>query len=139
MISLETDYIILIIKFRTDTQTLKNVSNDIRRAFLGLDRGSPKIPKKIQEIVNSNHELIKPIHFALMKDPIKTEVAKGKYKIQNPAVGAIIIYEYIGLSQEFDTSINQFRKYLLSLLEEKKYKYLEYCSDVKLIIGKELD
>jgi len=128
---LDNDYIIIIVEFHYDTQKEKTISNDIRRAFLGLERSSPNIPKKIQEIVGSTHQPINPIHFALLKKPIKIGT-----RFRNPAVGAVIIYEYIGLSQDFDSFIKLFHTYLKDFFRNKKQYYLKNCSSFKLIIGK---
>ena len=42
---MDDDYIIVIVEFHYDTQKERTVSNEIRRAFLGLERSSPNIPK----------------------------------------------------------------------------------------------
>jgi len=131
-----SDYIIIIIEFQYDTQKERTVSNEIRRAFLGLKRSSPNIPKNIQEIVNSTHPLLNPVHFALLKKPEKIKITETKYKLKNPAVGAVIIYEYIGLSQDFETFIKFLNNYLKDLFKEKQQYYLKNCSSYKLIIGK---
>jgi len=131
---MDEDYIIVIVEFQYDTQTERTVSNDIRRAFLGLDRSSPNIPKEIQEIVGSTHQPINPMHFALIKKPIKLGT-----RFRNPAVGAVIIYEYTGLSQDFDIFIKNFKNYLVKLFTNKQQYYLKNCSSYKLIIGKNWD
>ena len=130
------DYIIIIVEFQYDTQKERTVSNEIRRAFLGLEKSSPNIPKKIQELVNSKHQLINPIHFALLKKPEKIKISENKYGFRNPAVGAVIIYEYLGLSQDYDMFIKHFHNYLENLFKNKEQYYLKNCSSYKLIIGK---
>ena len=133
---MDDDYIIVIVEFHYDTQKERSVSNEIRRAFLGLERSSPNIPKKIQEIVGSTHQPIKPIHFALLKKPEKIKITEKQYKLRNSAVGAVIIYEYTGLSQDFEMFIKNFNEFLENFFTNKRQYYLKNCSSYKLIIGK---
>ncbi len=131
-----SDYIVIIVDFQYDTKKERTVSNEIRRAFLGLEKSSPNIPKGIQKILNSNQQIIDPIHFALIKDPVKIKQPDGSLKVKNSAVGAVIIYKYIGLSQDFDTFIKHFHNYLENFFKNKQQYYLKNCSSYKLIIGK---
>jgi len=117
----------------------KGVPNEIRRAFLGLKRSSPNIPKKMQDKVGSEELIIFPIHFSLVKKPIRVGT-----RFRNTGVGAMILYEYFGLFQDLNEFLKIFDDFLKNEVFSKevdekgkgKYSYSLSCSDYKIIIGK---
>jgi len=141
-------FVIISFKYESDKKikesgtqiSNKGVPNEIRRAFLGEDRGSPNIPKKMQEMVESKEQVIFPIHFSLIKKPIKIGT-----RFRNTGVGAMILYEYFGLYQDLDKFLTTFDGFLKNDVFSKevdergkgKYSYSLSCSDHKIVIGKD--
>ena len=108
-------YILAIIEF-SYSSNFRFVPNSIRHAFLGLERGSPNIPKKIKELSKSDKDIILPIHFSLIKKPEKIELpGKRNYKIRNLAVGAMILYEYLGEINDLKHILNLLDQYVRNL------------------------
>lgn len=150
MLEFRPNLILVIISFKYESDkkikesgtqvSNKGVPNEIRRAFLGLARGSPNIPKKMQEMVGSKDQVIFPIHFSLIKKPINPGT-----RFRNTGVGAMILYEYFGLFQDLDEFLKKFDNFLKNNVFSKevdekgkgKYSYSLSCSDHKIIIGKD--
>ena len=141
--SIKARYVLLIIEFHYDSKKSRFVVNDIRQAFLGISppkypegRGSPNIPTKIKERCKYDKEIIDPIHYSLIKKPVKAINAEGKpYIIRNTAVGAMILYEYLGLSKDLKKFLKIFEDYLKTLIKNKKPVYFSHVTNFDLIIG----
>ncbi len=150
MLEFRPNLILVIIDFKYESNkkieesgtqvSNKGVPNEIRRAFLGEKRGSPNIPKKMQEMAGTTESIIFPIHFSLIKKPIKVGT-----RFRNTGVGAMILYEYFGLFQDLNDFLKDFDDFLKNKifskeLDEKgkgKYSYSLSCSDYKIIVGKD--
>lgn len=132
-------FITAILEFDYDSKESKSkyTPNHVREAFLGKEKGSPKIPKKMMENCNYDRDILYPIHFSLIKKPIKAQIpGKDKpYTIRNTAIGAMILYEYLGLPEHFKRCYDEFFKLLKKMIKEKKPWYFEYITKTKLIIG----
>ena len=141
-----TKYILAIIEFDYDSKDTRSkyTPNNVREAFLGEKKGSPKIPMKLKEMCSYEREIVFPIHFSLIKKPIKAELPKkdGKktknYTIKNTAVGSMILYEYLGSSKDFKKCCDQFEKLLKKMMEEKKPIYFEFIKNAQIIVGVDL-
>ena len=128
-------YILVIIEFIYDSQ-FRFVPNSIRLAFLGLERGSPNIPKIIKDLSNNDKDIIRPIHFSLIKRPEKIELPGNRnYKIKNPAVGAMILYEYLGEVKDLREILNLLDQYIRALRKAKKPKYFSCVTNHDFIVG----
>jgi hypothetical protein len=128
-------YILIIIEFSYDS-LFRFVPNSIRLAFLGLERGSPNIPKIIKELSNYDKEIIRPIHFSLIKRPEKIELSGNRnYKIKNLAVGAMILYEYLGEVKDLKDILNLLDQYIRTLRNNKKPKYFSCVTNHDFIVG----
>lgn len=142
----DTKYITVIIEFKYDSKDKRSkyTPNNVREAFLGKDKGSPKVPAKMKEIFKKerdyDRDLLFPVHFSLIKKPVKAELpGKNKpFTIRNTAVGAIILYEYLGLQKDFKKFCEKFDLFLNKMMKEKKPQYFEFILDIKLIIGYDL-
>lgn len=145
----DTKYICLILEFEYDSK-LKKVkfrSNDIREAFLGISppeypngRGNPNVPRKIKEKMQYDREIILPIHFSLIKKPVKVDLpTKKNYTIRNTAVGTIILYKYLGLIENYQNCC----KAIEELIDEKKKVgkpiHMAEIQDYKIIVGYDLE
>lgn len=134
-----TKYITAIVEFDYDSKETqsKYTSNNVRESFLGLEKGSPKIPKILMEKCDYDRDIIFPVHFSLIKKPIKAQIpGKDKpYTIRNTAVGAMILYEYLGLPEHFKKCYKEFSDLLKKMIKEKKPKYYKYITNKKLLIG----
>lgn len=135
----DTKYILVVIEFEYHSTSSKDIPNDVRRAFMGLEKGSPKIPEKMKEECKYDREILYPIHFSLIKKPIKIDIpGQRKYRIRNTAVGAIILYEYLGLPKDFKSCCIKFDEFLKGLMKKKVPKYFDSFTDIKIIIGFDL-
>ena len=118
----------------------KGVPNEIRRAFLGLKRGAPNIPKKIQERMDSKDPVLFPVQFSIIKKPI---MISGR--LRNAGVGAMILYEYLGSYKDLEKLLDILDKFLgeevfSDEFNEKgkgKYSYSLSVSDYRIIVGKD--
>lgn len=136
-------YVLVIIEFHYDSQKSRFVVNDIRQAFLGISppkypkgRGSPNIPKKIKELCKYEREIIDPIHYSLIKKPVKVDIpGKKTYTIRNTTVGAMILYKYLGMSEDLTKFLNLFDEYVRNLIKNKKPIYFSYVTNFELIVG----
>ena len=128
-------YILIIIEFSYDLK-FRFVPNSIRHAFLGLERGNPNIPKKVKVLSKSEKDIIQPIHFSLIKRPEKIELPGNRsYKIRNPAVGAMILYEYLGEDNDLKHILNLLDQYIRTLRKAKKPKYFSCVTNHDFIVG----
>lgn len=128
-------YILAIIEFFYDSK-FRFVPNSIRLAFLGLERGSPNIPKKIKALSKSDNDIIHPIHFSLIKRPVKIELPGNRsYKIRNTAVGAMILYEYLGELKDLKDILNLLDQYIRTLRKTKIPKYFSCVTNHNFIVG----
>jgi len=135
----DTKYISVVMQFEYHSTSSKDVPNDVRRAFMGLDKGSPKIPQKIRDKCNYDREILYPIHFSLIKKPVKIDLpGKRNYKVRNTAVGSIILYEYLGLPEDYKSCCIKFNEFLKEQLKKKTPKYFNSITDIKFIIGFDL-
>jgi len=147
MYEFRPNLIFLIINFKYESKTEvgksgsqqahKGVPNEIRRAFLGEKRGSPNVPKQLRELKNVKDDIIFPIHFSLIKKPIKIELSDRKYKLRNTAVGAIIMYEYFGLFQDLNDFLNILENYLKNLFTPGTTNYSESVGSYQIVVGKD--
>ncbi|TKJ22454.1 MAG: hypothetical protein CEE43_06065 [Promethearchaeota archaeon Loki_b32] len=143
----KTRYILVIIEFQYDSQKSKNVPNSIRQAFLGIcppkypsGRGSPNIPKKMKEMSNYNTEIITPLHYSLIKNPLKIDIPGiSKPKLRNSAVGAMILYEYLGKLEHLKEFVITFDNYIRNIITNKKPSYFSHVTNHDFIIGKVWD
>lgn len=145
----DTKYICLVLEFEYDSKAkkFKFRSNDIREAFLGISppeypngRGNPNIPRKIKEKLNYDREIIYPIHFSLIKKPVRVDLPTTKnYTIRNTAVGTIILYKYLGLLEDYKRCC----KAIEELIQEKKNigkpVHIAEIEDIKIIVGYDLE
>lgn len=139
----DTKYISVVIEFKYDSKSSKNIPNEVREAFMGLyapkhpsGRGSP-ILRDINNLCNPNEEVLYPIHFSLIKKPVRIDLpGVREYKLKNTAVGAIILYEYIGFLNAYKDCCLKIADFLEKKIEKPKW-YLEITS-IKLIIGYDL-
>ncbi len=140
-------YVLVVIEFQYDSKKNRFVANDVRQAFLGISppkypegRGSPNIPKKIREKCSYNREIINPIHYSLIKKPVKAEIPGRRiYTIRNIAVGAMILYKYLGLFEDLKNFLNIFESYVRTLIKNKKPIYFSHVTNFELIIGNKWD
>ena len=147
MYEFRPNLIIVIINFKYGSKTEveesgsqrshKGTPNEIRRAFLGLDKGSPNVPKKLREETNPEEDIIYPIHFSLIKKPIKINLSGGKFRLRNTAVGTMILYEYLGLSQKINKFLETFDKFLKDLFKPGTTNYSESVGDYQIVVGKD--
>jgi hypothetical protein len=153
----DTKYISVIIEFDYHSSESKNIPSDLRQAFLGIggpkhpkNRGDPLFPTVIKERCKYEREIIFPIHWALIKKPIRfylgdkeerKKEGKGEsYRWRNTAVGAVILYKYLGLSKDFKMCCNEIK----NLIKEKKDAgkpayFVPITDDIKIIVGYDLN
>ena len=145
----ETKYISVVLEFDYESKNkkIKFRTNDFRESFLGLAppkypnaRGSPDIPKKIKELCKYEREIIYPIHWSLIKKPVKAEMPdkKDNYTMRNTAVGAIILYEYLGLLEDYKNCCLEFEKFLKEKKKEGKPVHFKSLKNFKIIVGYDL-
>jgi len=143
----KTRYILVIIEFQYDSHNSKYLPSSIRQAFLGISppkypngRGNPNIPKKMKEISNTNAEIITPLHFSLIKKPLKMDVpGMSRPKIRNPAVGAMILYEYLGKLEYLKEFVNKFDNYIRNMIKIRRPIHFSHVTNLDFIIGKVWD
>ncbi len=142
-------YIIVVLEFEYDSKKnkVKFRANDIREAFLGISgpehpygRGNPNVPKKVKEICNYEREIINPIHFSLIKKPVKVDLKEKKnYTIRNPAVGAMILYKFLGITEDYEKCC----KAILELIKKKKKRgkpiHIVEIQNIQIIVGFDLE
>jgi len=138
-------YVVINFNYQSKTQVGKSgsqrghkgVPNEIRRAFLGLQKGSPNVPKDLRKELNSGEEdIFYPIHFSLIKKPIKITISADKSRLRNTAVGAVIHYEHFGLIQELDANLKVLDKYLKKLFTPGEKNYSSSIGEYQIVIGK---
>lgn len=139
----DTKYILVVIEFEYHSIKSKNIPNDLREAFLGIGppkgRGSPNVPKKVREMSKYDREILYPIHFSLIKKPVTIDIpGRRSYKTRNTAVGAIILYEYLGLLKDFQRCCIELEKLIKEKIKNKKPTHFAPITDFKLIIGYDL-
>ncbi len=140
-------YVLVIAELQYDSKKPRSIVNDIREAFMGIvppkypeGRGSPNISKKIRDMCKIDKDIIDPIHFSLIKKPEKIVNAEGRtYTIRNTAVGAMILYEYLGLAKDLRRFLNIFDEYLKRLIESKKPQFFSYITNYDIIIGNKIN
>lgn len=139
MLEFRPKHIIVVVEFDYNSKKTKGVPNDIRRSFMGLDWAKPNIPNKLKDLLKTDDDIIYPIHFALIKKPIKMDLPETKkgYSVRNAAVGAMVLYEYLGLFQELGRFVDIFDKFIKDLITNEKNKHFSACKDYKIIIGKD--
>lgn len=132
-------HILIIVEFDYHSKKSKGIPNDIRRSFMGLDWAKPNIPNKIKEAIKSEDDIIYPVHFALIKKPIKMDLPETKkgYSIRNTAVGAMVLYEYLGLFQELGKLVDCFDNFINDLISNEKNKHFSACKNYTIIIGRD--
>jgi len=145
----DSKYISIILEFEYDSKDKKKKfrTNDFREAFLGRSppeypnaRGSPNIPKTVKELCKYDREIIYPIHWALIKKPVRAEMPdkKDNYIMRNTAVGAIILYEYLGLLENFKDCCDVLKKLIKDKMKEGKPVHFKSLKNFKIIIGYDL-
>lgn len=145
----DSKYISVILEFEYDSKDKKKKyrTNDFREAFLGLSppkypnaRGSPNIPKTIRELCKYEREIIYPIHWSLIKKPVKADMPdkKDNYIMRNTAVGAIILYEYLGLLEDYKRCCLELEKLIKEKKKEGKPIHFKSLKNFKIIIGYDL-
>ena len=142
-------YIIVILEFEYDSKKNKSKfrANDIREAFLGIappeypnGRGNPNIPRKIKEKCNYDREIINPIHFSLIKKPVKVDLKEKKnYTIKNTAVGAMFLYKYLGLLEDYEKCCQAIKEFIQEKKSEGKPIHIVDIKDVQIIVGYDLE
>ena len=132
----DTKYLSVIIEFEYS----REIPNDVRRAFMGLEKGSPNIPLRIKKLSNYEREIVYPIHFSLIKKPIKVDLPGTRnYRYKNTAVGATILYEYLGLPEDFKNCAMSLNNLLKDLKKKKTPKYFNSITKINIIIGYDLN
>ena len=132
----KTKYILTIIEFDYDSKESRYVPNSIRLSFLGLEGRSLNIPKKIKELAKYEKDIITPIHFSLIKKPVKIDLpGKREYKIKNSAVGAMILYEYLGRIEDLKMVVNAFDELIRAIINKGTPKYFSFITNYDFITG----
>lgn len=127
------DKIVVVLRFSYAIRgKTKGKPNDIRRALLGLKKGSPNIPRKVNN--DMDKEVVLPHLFSLIKDPRTYKKADGSKGTFNPAVGAIAVYHYIGPENLLEKTCETFR----DIFEKTKTKTFLGWSDVHILAAKEI-
>lgn len=139
MLELGPDFILIIIEFDYQSHRDKNVPNEFREAFLGIGRGNPNFPKKIQELIEYKREVLYPIHFSLIKKPKNIKLAENKFIKRNTATGAMMLYKYLGLTQDTGKLLKVLNDFIKKLIESKHPKHFATVIDYKIVIGKDLE
>ena len=144
----DAKYISVVLEFEYDSKVkkFKFRSNDIREAFLGISppeypngRGNPNVPRKIKEKLNYNREIIYPVHFSLIKKPVKVDLpTKKNYTIRNTAMGAIILYKYLGLLEDYKKCCEAIEQLIEEKKKEGKPIHIVEIKDIKIIVGYDL-
>lgn len=139
----DTKYILVVIEFEYHSSKSRNIPNDLREAFLGIEppkgRGNPNVPQKVKVMSNYDREILYPIHFSLIKKPVTIDIpGKRSYKTRNTAVGAIILYEYLGLLKDYQGCCIELEKLIKEKIKNKKPAHFASITNVKLIIGYDL-
>ena len=153
----DTKYVSVVIEFDYHSNKSKNIPSDLRQAFLGIgppkypkNRGNPNFPEKIKERCDYNREIIFPLHWSLIKKPIrfylgdeeerKKEGKKESYRLRNTAVGAIILYKYLGLTKDFKKCCIEIEKLIREKKDAGKPAYFApITDDIKIIVGYDLN
>jgi len=139
----DTKYLSVVIEFKYDSRSSKNIPNEVREAFLGIyppkhpkGRRSP-ILRDLNNLCNPNEEVLYPIYFSLIKKPVKIDLPGDReYKLKNTAVGTIILYEYIGLLDDYKDCCLKIAEFLE--IKSEKPKWYSEITSIKLIIGYDL-
>lgn len=145
----DSKYISVILEFDYDSKNKKKkfTPSIIRETFLGIcppkhpnGRGSPNVPKVIKERCKYEREIIFPIHWSLIKKPVKAEMPdkKDNYTMRNTAVGAIIFYEYLGLLEHYKKCCLEFESLIKEKMEEGKPVHFKSLKSFNIIIGFDL-
>lgn len=139
----DTKYISVVIEFEYHSGISRNIPNDLREAFLGIGppkgRGTPNVPQKVKENSKYDRDIIYPLHFSLIKKPITIDIpGKRSYKTRNTAVGAIILYEFLGLLKDYQRCCTELEKLIKEKIKNKKPAHFAAITDVKIIIGFDL-
>lgn len=144
----DTKYICVVLEFEYDSKAnkVKFRSNDIREAFLGISppeypngRGNPNMLRKVKEKLNYDREIIYPVHFSLIKKPVKVDLPQKKnFTIRNTAMGAIILYKYLGLLKHYRKCCEAIEKIVKERKKEGKPIHIVEIKDIKIIIGYDL-
>lgn len=124
------DTVILILTFRSYTGKNRNLPNDIRRIFMGIDhpkkKASINFPKEVSKRMGINDVVI-PIYFSLIKNPISL----GMRRYENRARGAIIVYDVSAL--DIDKVIN-----VMEEIIKEKEDLLKNFQSFDILAGKVL-
>ena len=147
MLKFRPNKILLVIRFnyrsKQQNSSIQGVPNEIRRAFMGLEKGSPNVPKNFHEFTKKKDPILSPLYFSLIKEPIIIDLPGGKSRSKRTATGAMILYKYMGLFQDIGTDVEALENYLNEKIfnknKEKPYSYVPFCSGFNLIIGKDWD
>ena len=146
----DTKYLCVVLEFDYDSKIKKSkfTPNDIREAFLGISppeyphgRGSPNIPREIKKICGYEREIIYPVHFSLVKKPVKFEMEdkntgkKKNYTIRNTAVGAMILYKYLGRLEDYEKCCKSIDDLIDIKKKDGKPAHIVKIKDLKIIIG----
>jgi len=140
----DTKYILAVIEFDYHSMTGRNIPNDLREAFMGLSqskerpkaRGTPDFPRKIKERCEYEREIIYPVHWSLIKKPVLFDLpGERKYKKRNTAVGAIILYKYLGLLRDYKRCCSEITEFIEELKKNGKPAHFAIIKDIKIIIG----
>ena len=152
----DTKYISVIIEFDYHSSESKNIPSDLRQAFLGIgppkhptNRANPNFPIKIKERCGYEREIIFPLHWALIKKPIRFYLEEKKkdekketrpFRTRNTAVGAIILYKYLGLLRDFKKCCTEIETLIREKKDAGKPKYFApITDDIKIIVGYDLN
>lgn len=140
MLNLRPKYVLLMVEFQYHSQRTKNVPNSIRQSLLGIKKGSPKFPQEIQKLTGYSRQVLSPVHFALIKKPVTIELTEiNVRKTRNAAVGAMVLYEYLGLFQDMDEILKKLDGLISEKIQSGKPAYFGACTEYKIIIGEDLD
>ena len=62
-----------------------------------------------------------------------------KYKLKNTAVGALILYEYLGKLEYLKEFVNKFDNYIRNMIAVKRPSHFSHVTNHDFIIGKVWD
>lgn len=126
------EYLIVICEFNYASRgRTRYLPNEVRRFLVGeayqmYEKKRPGLPEKIAEKFGS--EILIPLHFSLIKHPIKVEG-----RTFNAAVGAIMVYRVAAMDRE------KFKQVCSAIYDELKNHSKYFPKGFKIVTGYEVE